>query len=162
VTEKSMSDQERDMLRLLVSGEDDAEGLLAFALHRRAFFDFAEAYRKAEGVEPDATALKHFMLGETADRRLKEYRERANLLLSLPPETAGAAAAVSQDSGKTPEKTRPKTRTWFWPWGFPSTFAIDAPDQPINWKGLAARLLLLMLAVIVTALLLRILFVRNI
>lgn len=150
------------MLRLLVSGEDDAEGLLAFALHRRAFFDFADAYRKAEGMEPDATALRHFMLGETAERRLKEYRERANLLLSLPVEATGATAAMPGETEKNPEKTRQKTRTWFWPWGFPSGFVVENPDQPVNWKGLAARFSMLLLAVIVTALLLRFLFVRNI
>jgi hypothetical protein len=155
LSEKLGADIERDMLCLLVSDDEDAEGLLAFALHRRAYIDWADAYRAARGAEPDDKTLADFMLGETAERRIRDYRERASLMLAVPPEPAPAQQA--------PTKAQPPRtiRTWFWPWGFPQAFAPDTPDQPVNWKGLASRLVLLMLAVIVTALLMRFLFVRH-
>jgi hypothetical protein len=145
---------ERDMLALLVSGADDAEGHLAFALHRRAVLDWLEAFEKSEGRRPDAGEMRLFLIGESAERRLAAYREQAAAMMSVPSEAPIPALQMPQ--------TKPKRlRTWFWPWGFSTGFAVENPDQPLNWKGLFWRLLVLGLAVVVTALALRIFVVRS-
>jgi hypothetical protein len=145
---------ERDMLARLVAGADDAEGHLAFALHRRAVLDWMEAFEKAEGRRPDAGEMRLFLIGESAERRLTAYREQAALMISVPTEAPIPAIVI-------PEKKPQRLRTWFWPWGFSTGFAVENPDQPLNWKGLFWRLLILGLAVVVTALALRIFVVRS-
>ncbi len=144
---------EREMLASLISDEVDAEGHLAFALHRRAVLDWLEAFEKSEGRAPDAGEMRLFLMGEKAERRIASYREQAALMISVPAEAPIPALVM-------PEKPRPRLRTWFWPWGFSTGFALENPDQPLNWKGLFWRLLVLGLAVVVTALALRIFVVR--
>lgn len=144
---------ERDMLARLVAGPDDAEGHLAFALHRRAVLDWLEAFEMSENRQPDAGEMRLFLMGESAERRLAAYREQAALMISVPAEASVPAISM-------PEKSKPRLRTWFWPWGFSTGFVVENPDQPLNWKGLFWRLLLLGLAVVVTALALRIFVVR--
>lgn len=145
---------EREMLALLVTTADDAEGHLAFALHRRAVLDWLEAFEKTEGRLPDAGEMRLFLLGEKSERRIAAYREQAALMTSVP-------AAAPAPSLMIPEKKPQRVRTWFWPWGFSTGFAVENPDQPINWKGLFWRLLVLGLAVVVTALALRIFVVKS-
>lgn len=142
---------EREMLARLVRGDDDAEGHLAFALHRRAVLDWVEAFEQAEKRQPDPGEWRLFLLGERAERRVQAYREQANLILSVP-------APVDKPKQVAPS---PKPlRTWFWPWGMSTGFAVGDLERPLNWKGLLWRLVLLGLAVIVTALTLRIFVVR--
>lgn len=148
---------ERVMLARLVQGEEDHEGLIAFALHRRAVFDWQDAYRAKHGRAPDDAALDDFLLGEQAERRIRDYRERASLMLALPPE-----AVPSPSTPPRPPRPQGVFRTWFWPWGTPAPFAPEIADKPLNWRGLATRLAILLLAVIVTAILLRFLVVRSI
>lgn len=145
---------EREMLASLVSDEADAEGHLAFALHRRAVLDWLEAFEKSEGRAPDSGEMRLFLMGEKAERRITAYREQAALMISVPAEAPIPALVM-------PEKPRPRLRTWFWPWGFSTGFALENADQPLNWKGLFWRLLVLGLAVVVTALALRIFVVRS-
>lgn len=145
---------EREMLASLVTAADDAEGHLAFALHRRAVLDWLEAFEKTEGRAPDPGEMRLFLLGEKAERRLASYREQAALMISVPAEAPAPALVM-------PEKKPQRLRTWFWPWGFSTGFAVENPDQPVNWKGLFWRLLVLGLAVAVTALALRIFVVRS-
>ncbi|CAN1490503.1 hypothetical protein MCEMSEM23_00177 [Rhabdaerophilaceae bacterium] len=147
---------EREMLSRLVTGDEDAAGLIAYSLHRRAVVDWVEAFMAAESRFPDAGEWRVFLLGEGADRRIAAYRERAALMLAADePALPMPAPALSM-----PPKRQP-LRTWFWPWGFPSTFVVENPDQSLNWRGLLWRLLLLTLAVIVTALALRIFVIRS-
>ena len=148
---------ERAIFARFVLGDEDSEGLLAFGLHRRAFLDWQDAYSGKHGVAPDSAAIDSFLLGETHERRIRDYRERANLMMAS---SAEPAEPVQGDRKIPAPKPRP-LRTWFWPWGFPSGFVVENPDQPINWKGLFWRLLLLLLAVVVTAVLLRVLVVRG-
>lgn len=145
---------EREMLARLVTGEEDAEGLIAYALHRRALLDWLDAFEAAENRAPDAGELKLFLLGETAERRLRAYRERAALMLAADEPEPEIRPALTMPARKPP------LRTWFWPWGLSTGFAVDNPDQPLNWRGLLWRLFLLGLAVSVTALALRIFVVR--
>jgi hypothetical protein len=150
--------RESAMLASLVHSEDDAEGLLAFALHRRALIDWVQAYRARHGREPDDDALDIFLLGEAAPRRLADYRERAGILLMPSGEASGKPAAATPAGPPAPRKP---LRTWFWPWGVSPGFVVENPEQPINWKGLLWRLLMLLGAVVVTALLLRIFVVSG-
>jgi hypothetical protein len=145
---------ERDMAIRLIQGEDDAVGFIAFALHRRAFLDWQEAYFASEGKEPVESEIRLFLLGEQADRRLQAYREHATLLMAMPEEPAPPILPAR------PMPERRPLRTWFWPWGMSTGFVLENPDRPINWKGLILRLALLALAVIVSALALRFLVVR--
>ncbi len=147
-------DRERALLAALVKDEDDAEGLVAFALHRRAFLDWFSAFEATEKREPDQGEIRLFLLGETAERRLAAYRERAALMIDAPKIDSGAPAPMPM-----PPKRQP-LRTWFWPWGFSSGFVVADPDAPVNWRGLLLRLLMLGGAVVVTALALRIFVVR--
>jgi hypothetical protein len=145
---------ERDMLALLVGGADDAEGHLAFALHRRAVLDWLAAFEEAEGRRPGDGEMRLFLLGESAERRIAAYREQAAVMLAVPAEAPIPALQM-------PEKKPQPLRTWFWPWGFSTGFAVENPEKPLNWKGLFLRLLVLGLAVVVTALALRIFVVRS-
>jgi hypothetical protein len=133
----------------LVTGEEDAEGLVAYALHRRAFLDWLAAFEAAENRAPEEGEIRVFLLGETAERRLAAYRERASLMIEAPKIEASAPQALPMPARKQP------LRTWFWPWGFSSGFAVADAEAPVNWRGLFARLLLLAIAVVVTALALR-------
>jgi hypothetical protein len=154
------SDPERAMLALLVHGDEDHEGLIAFTLHRRAVFDWQDAYRARHQRDPSSEALADFLLGEQAERRILDYRERANLMLAMPAETTEPFKA-DKPNGSTAAKKQP-LRTWFWPWGTAPGFVVDAPEQPLNWKGLFLRLVMLLAAVIVTALLLRVFVVQAV
>lgn len=147
-------DSERALLATLVAGEEDAEGLVAFALHRRAFLDWVAAFEAAEKRKPDEAEMRMFLLGETAERRIAAYRERASLMIDAPKIDPAAAPA------KTMPVRKPPLRTWFWPWGFSSGFVVADPDAPMNWRGLFLRLAMLGGAVVVTALALRIFVVR--
>ena len=147
-------DGEVALLAKLVADEDDAEGLVAFALHRRAFLDWVTAFEAAEQRKPNEGEIRLFLMGETADRRLAAYRERASLMIDAPKIDPAAAPARPMPTKKPP------LRTWFWPWGFSSGFVVADPDAPMNWRGLFLRLAMLGAAVVVTALALRIFFVR--
>lgn len=144
---------EREMRAKLVLDEEDGEGHLAFALHRRALLDWLEAFEKVENRLPGAAEMRVFLLGEKAERRQEAYREQAARLLAIADIEASAPRTVK------PPPT-PRLRTWFWPWGFSTGFALEDPQRPLDWKGLFWRLSLLGLAVIVTALALRIFVVR--
>lgn len=154
------SDPERAMLSLLVRGEEDHEGMIAFTLHRRAVFDWQDAYQARHGKGPSSEALADFLLGEQAERRIRDYRERANLMLAMPPEAA--EMAKTGKAGPAALAKKQPLRTWFWPWGTAPGFAIDHPAQPLNWKGLFLRLAMLLAAVIVTAILLRVFVVQAV
>ena len=145
---------EADILARLNAGDDDAEGLLAFALHRRAFLDWTKAYADLHGRPPDEAPRDAFMLGETAERRRKDYRDRAQLMLASAEPSPEAVAAAMPMPRKRP------IRTWFWPWGMPERFSVEDPERPVNWRGLTLRFLMLLVAVVVTALFLRFFFVR--
>ncbi|MCU0819374.1 MAG: hypothetical protein MUF11_08695 [Beijerinckiaceae bacterium] len=146
--------RERELLAALVKDEEDAEGLVAFALHRRAFLDWCAAFEASEKREPDSGEIRLFLMGETAERRIAAYRERAAMMIDAPKIDASAPPAMPM-----PAKRQP-LRTWFWPWGFSSGFVVADPDAPMNWRGLFLRLLMLGAAVVVTALALRVFVVR--
>lgn len=142
---------EAETMQLFASKDDDAEGLLAFALHRRAMLDWLNAFAASAGRAPNAEETRAFLIGETAPRRVQDYRDRAALMIGLAREGEDVPAPAG-----TPAKTR-----MIWPFGPGMGFTVDNPGQPVNWRQLMLRLLMLMGAVIVTALLLRVFVVSR-
>lgn len=127
----------------------DPVGLLAYALHRQALLAFRQDFASQRGRAPDKGEESAFLVGEFSAARLAAYRARAEAMLAQP---AGAPSA--------PKPVRKARWPWFGMW-------IDAPMAPpgqpekINWRGLFLRLLVLLLAVVTTAILLRVLVVKS-
>jgi hypothetical protein len=138
------------ILARFVAGPEDAPGLIAYALHRKALMAFRDGFRTHHGRDAGDGDEAAFLIGEISEARLEAYRKAAAALI---PEASSAAAPPPQ----------PKRRTR-WPW---FGMWVDAPLGPagdpdrINWRGLFGRLFVLLLAVVVTALLLRLLFVKT-
>lgn len=142
----TLFEQEAAMLRSLAPQDEDAEGLLAFALHRRAVLDWAMAFAQSEGHSPGPDETRRFLLGEATARRQQDYKERASLLLALQRE------GVEVQPAKPPVTTRKQK---IFPWGPGMGFVVEQPTGPLNIRLLILRLIMLLLAVIVTALMLR-------
>lgn len=136
---------ESEILRVFGADKDDAQALAAYALHRRVRLDFETRFAERHGREPGEAEREAFLLGEMTPARIAAYRAEAARLMT--------PAA----SPKAPRKGR---------WPFFGLW-VDAPmgpssiSEPINWRGLFSRLLVLLLAVVVTAILLRVLFVQR-
>lgn len=122
----------------------DAEGLAAYALHRQALLAFRAEFAVRQGRAPDDAEEAAFLIGEEAPARIETYRQAARALMGAP-------------ASKPAAKTRARW-PFFGQWvEAPAGFD---PARPVNWRGLLARLALLMLAVVATAVLLRALFVK--
>ncbi|KAF0230358.1 MAG: hypothetical protein FD175_1680 [Beijerinckiaceae bacterium] len=137
---------EASVLARFVPDTSDAVGHVAYALHRGALMAFRQEFHARHARSPDAVEEEAFLVGEVSDARIAAYRTSASGIV-MP------AAA----SGTPKRKAR-------WPW---FGMWIDAPMAPsgqpeaINWRGLFTRLIVLLLAVITTAILLRVLFVKS-
>lgn len=126
-------------------GGADPAGLLAYALHRQALLAFRQDFAAQRGRAPDPAEESAFLVGEFSAARLVAYRARAEAMIGIP------AMPVPKRKARWP---------WFGMW-------VDAPMAPpgqpekINWRGLFFRLLVLLLAVVTTAILLRVLVVKS-
>jgi hypothetical protein len=138
---------ERAILARFAATQDDAAGLLAFALHRRAVLDFHADFATRQGRGPEPGEEAAFLIGETSESRIAAYRAAA----------AAMIGGAGQSLPSKPAKRRSKL-PWFGYW-VESPLAPERPEE-INWRGLVLRLAILLLAVMATAILLRILFVR--
>ena len=140
--------EEDAVIGLFAPDEADAIGLLAYALHRRSRLAFRADYVERTGNPPSPEADMAFLIAETTAGRLAAYRDEARRMISV-----GAAPAPAPTRPDPPPVKR-------WSFGMP---AMTMPGEPVrvNWKGLMYRLTMLMLAVIATALLLRVLFLRG-
>lgn len=121
----------------------DPAGLLAYALHRQALLAFRQDFTAQRGQAPDAAEESAFLVGEFSAARLAAYRTRAEAMMARP----------------APPKRKARW-PWFGMWVDAPLALPGAPDR-INWKGLFLRLLVLLLAVVTTAILLRILVVKT-
>lgn len=129
--------------------EGDGIGLAAYALHRRALLGFRAAFEAQFNREPLAAEEAAFLLGEEAAERIEAYRREAEALM----------AAAPARNGKGPPARKGSRWPFFGQWvEAPASFD---PDAPINWRGLLARLAILLGAVIATAILLRTLYVPS-
>ena len=126
-----------DPLSQFAAEPEDGIGLAAFGLHARRRAEWHRAFVEGTGRAPDAALL----LGDITAPRIAAYRAEAERLL-------GQRATA-----------RPRPISPWWRTGL-GTAPVD-PAGPIPWGALFARLALLMAAVIVTALALRVVFVRG-
>jgi hypothetical protein len=134
-------DEAERIARYAPSGE--AEGLLAYALHRRALVAFRAEFLARQARAPESGEEAAFLIGEDAPERIESYRQQARALMAAPPKPPAA------------KRTR-------WPfYGQWVDAPLQDPGQPINWRGLFMRLATLLLAVIATAVLLRVLVVKS-
>lgn len=130
--------------RFVPDGADPAD-LLAYALHRQALLAFRRDFASQRGRAPEPAEESAFLVGEFSAARLAAYRARAEAMIGVP---------------VTLKPKRKARWPWFGMW-------IDAPMAPsgqpekINWRGLFLRLLVLLLAVVTTAILLRVLVVKS-
>lgn len=141
---------EAAILARFVQGEGDAEGLLAYALHRHALLAFRQEFASRTGAAPSAEAENAFLIGETSPHRIATYRAEA----------AAQLASRSPAAAKEAMPAKPRRR-WLALFDGPPMLVPDQPEK-VNWKGLIYRLTVLLLAVVATALLLRVLFVSKI
>ncbi|MCA0401717.1 MAG: hypothetical protein LCH38_12980 [Proteobacteria bacterium] len=140
---------------------EDVAGHIAYALHRRALFDFRAGIERHHGRGANADEETAFLVGETGEGRIAAYRAAANAMLEAPRKQASVAVAQGSPEPDQPRANRPRAArrlSWFGLWGAP--ILVDPDAGPINWRGLFLRLFILLLAVIFTALLLRILVVQ--
>lgn len=147
--QRSGLDEPAILARFVLSPED-AQGHIAYALHRKALLAFRDGFRSHNGCDAAEADEAAFLIGEVSEARLEAYRK--------------AAAALLPEASPAPASPPPAKRRTRWPW---FGMWVDAPLGPagdpdrINWRGLFGRLFVLLLAVVVTALLLRLLFVKT-
>ncbi len=86
---------ERPMFELLVRGDEDVVGLLAYALHEQNRRDWLLAYRPLGQDGPGENELRAYLAGERMPRRLAAYRTLADELLNRRARTPPAATATA-------------------------------------------------------------------
>jgi hypothetical protein len=143
--ESESRSQDETILAQFMTEPEDATGLAAYALHRRALAEFIRNFTASTGKAPDETVIAQFLIGETMPGRIDSYRAEAKRLIMQ---------QMGGSVGRPPTMPDPKR---FFSWGLGE--AIAHAEKPLPWRALAKRLLLLLAAVIVTALLLRVLVV---
>lgn len=136
---------ELEILLAFGAEADDAAALTAYALHCRARLEFEAHYVEHHGRVPEGAALEAFLLGELTPSRLAAYRAEAGRILK---------------QGR-PAKALAKARWPFFGLWVDAPMAPSGTAEPLNWRGLLLRLFVLLLAVITTAILLRVLFVSK-
>lgn len=134
-----------EILQAFGADADDAVALAAYALHRRALTDFEARFGDGHGGEAREAGRKAFLLGEVTPARIAAYRAEAERLMK---------PAVAPRRGA-------KARWPFFGLWVDAPMAPATDAEPLNWRGLFFRLLVLLLAVVVTAILLRVLVVQR-
>lgn len=129
--------------------DNDAEGLLAYALHRRALIGFRAEFLSRHARTPEAGEEAAFLIGEDAPERISAYRRDASALMARP--------APAAEPTPAPKK---RSRWPFYGQWIEAPAGFDA-DKPVNWRGLVFRLIALLAAVIATSVLLRVLVVKG-
>jgi hypothetical protein len=69
------------MFELLVQGESDVQGLLAYALYKQNKRDWLIAFQATHGCDPGDAETEAFILGERLPRRTGTYRRLAEDML---------------------------------------------------------------------------------
>ncbi len=147
--------------------QGDAAGLAAYALHRRALLAFRGEFLTRHARPPEAVEEAAFLLGEETPERIDAYRRQAAALIAgtalSPPRPAQATEkqalekqAVEKQATEKQAVEKKERRLFFAPWA--EAAVAQDPVAKVNWRGLLARLALLLAAVVATAILLRRLF----
>jgi hypothetical protein len=130
-----------DLFSRFVETPEDTPGLLAYALHRQTLRDWEALIREREGAPPDLGAIRAFEIAEALPGRIMAYR-------------ALAEQRLSASRGQTRPRLipRPDPRAFVF-WGL-SPAAQEGESAP-PWGAFFIRLLLLLVAVVASALLMR-------
>lgn len=122
---------------LLVQGETDTTGLLAYALYKQNKRDWLIARRARDGREPTAAELESYILGESIPRRITTYRRLAEDRLAS--DATGTRRPGHLNGLMTPanDTTTP---------GLPMA---QAARQTITWKYIAFLLAMLVAMAVV-------------
>jgi hypothetical protein len=92
----------------LVRGENDIVGLLAFAIFERHRLEWLDVFEKSCGRLPNNDELNAYVLGESTERRLANYRELAETALAQRRQEAAAEPqAPARQVALTSETPRP-------------------------------------------------------
>jgi hypothetical protein len=139
------------MFELLVQGESDVTGLLAYALYKQNKRDWLIAFQATHGRAPDAIQTEAFVLGEQLPRRTATYRRLAGDLLrhddtarsgllkglmqSPANDAAGTGAGLQGPGLQGPGLTGPTLQ--------------QAAKSPATWRTIAVLLIMLVAMAVV-------------
>jgi hypothetical protein len=118
------------MFELLVQGESDVTGLLAYALYKQNKRDWLIAFQATHGRDPDGAETEAFILGERQPRRTATYRRLAEDMLRR-----GDSASSSLLKGlmQTPANDIAS----------PGPGLQQAAKAPVTWRYIAIMLMML-------------------
>jgi hypothetical protein len=108
------------MYELLVQGENDVAGLLAYALYKQNKRDWLIGFQATNECSPTTAEVEAFILGERLPRRTATYRSLAEDMLSKGGARSGllnglmAAPANDAHAGRTLPGTAAKSRAISW------------------------------------------------
>lgn len=80
----------------IVKSDEDIVGLVAYSLYKLNKYDWALAFQKSKGREPNASEIKSFAIGESMMRRLAVYRQLAEQML----QGEGGHAVINPQQGR--------------------------------------------------------------
>ncbi len=131
-TAEQPADARNPVFELLVQGETDITGLLAYGLYKQNKRDWLIAHRAREGRDPSPSELDAYILGESIPRRIATYRRLAEDMLASdaardqrqPGLVKGMVASPANDSA-------------------PRLAAPHAARQTLGWKHIAFLLAML-------------------
>ncbi len=137
----SLPADEAGVLAYLLAQAPEPEALLAFALYRQAVLAFIARYQTHHARPPEPGELAGFAFGEAHPDRLAVYRSKALALLRAP-DVPVSAPDLSLESAPTSMPPPPFA-------------AAPLSLKPQDLRALITRFMLLLAAVIFTALVLR-------
>ncbi len=129
-------DRRNPMFELLVQGESDVAGLLAYALYKQNKRDWLIAFQATHGRDPAPAETEAFILGERLPRRTATYRRLADDMLQRgdgPPRSllGGLMQPPANDSLRAVNA------------GHPGPTLQQAAKSPVTWRYIAIMLLML-------------------
>jgi hypothetical protein len=121
------------MLGLLVEGDEDVVGLVAYGLYKQNKRDWLLAHRAAMGRAPAAAEIDAFILGESMPRRIATYRRLAWDMLA-------ARARPSVEEPAAPPTGRPASA---------AAEMASAARKPVTWRYIAFLLAMLVVMAVI-------------
>lgn len=102
------SDDRNPIFEMLVSGDDDIVGLVAYSIYKQNKRDWLMAFNKSRGREPDDDEVASYIIGDSTPRRIATFRHLAQAALDrrapetlLKPAQAPALVERARDPSST-------------------------------------------------------------
>jgi hypothetical protein len=124
------------MFELLVQGESDVTGLLAYALYKQNKRDWLIAFQATHGRDPDDVETEAFILGERQPRRTATYRRLAEDMLRRGDSTS---SSLLKGLMQTPANDTAS----------PGPGLQQAAKSPVTWRYIAIMLMMLVAMAVV-------------